>query len=125
MATGVDEIKAIRPSRVRLFGRVAKLIDYRRNLDAEFSHARSSYQRALLFVLGTRQNNLILYIALHLPYVARVRFRDVHHQKSDFVPILLIKLIKSGNLPPERRSCVAAKDEHHGLALRRQTREPH
>jgi hypothetical protein len=48
-----------------------------------------------------------------------MRFRDVHHQETDLVPILLVKLIESGNLPPEWRSSVAAEDEHYGLALGR------
>jgi hypothetical protein len=48
-----------------------------------------------------------------------MRFRDVHHQESDLVPILLVKLIESGNLPPEWRSSIAAEDEHYRLTLGR------
>jgi hypothetical protein len=47
---------------------------------------------------------------LHLPDIARMRFRDVHDQKSDFVLVLLVELIESGDLPPEGRSGVTAEN---------------
>jgi hypothetical protein len=49
-----------------------------------------------------------------------MRFRDVHDQESNLLPVLLGELVEGGNLPPERRSSVAAKDQHYGPPLRRQ-----
>ena len=44
-------------------------------------------------------------------------FSDIDDQKSGTIFILFIQLVESGNLPPKRRSRVAAEDEHHGLPL--------
>jgi hypothetical protein len=50
-----------------------------------------------------------------------MRFRDVDNQKSNLIPVLLGELVESGHLPPERRSCVTAEDQHYGPLFRRQT----
>ena len=47
-----------------------------------------------------------------------MRFRDVDDEETNFVLVLIVKLVESGNLPPEGRSSVAAEDEDNGLALR-------
>jgi len=44
-------------------------------------------------------------------------FGNVNDQESDAAAILLVELIERGNLPPERRSSIAAKHQHHGLPL--------
>ena len=116
-ALGVDELDAVRPSRVRLFGRVAKLIQHGRNLDAESADAGSCHQRSFFFVLRAREDNFILEVALHLPDVTGMRFADVDDQESDAAPILLVEFVESGNLPPEGRSSVTAKYEHDRLLL--------
>jgi hypothetical protein len=41
-----------------------------------------------------------------------MRFENVDDQKRDPVAVLVIKLVEGGNLPPEGRSGVAAKDQH-------------
>jgi hypothetical protein len=46
-----------------------------------------------------------------------VRFGNVNHLEADAIAISLVKFIQGGNLPPERRSSVAAKYEHDGLLL--------
>ncbi len=42
-------------------------------------------------------------------------FRDVDHQKSDTILVLLIELVEGRNLPPEWWSSVAAKDQYDRL----------
>jgi hypothetical protein len=44
-------------------------------------------------------------------------FSDVHNQEGNAPSILLVKLIKGRNLPPERGSGVAAEYQNHGLLL--------
>jgi hypothetical protein len=41
--------------------------------------------------------------------------QNVHDQKSDSRPVLIVKLIESGNLPPEWWSGVAAEHQNHRL----------
>ena len=42
-------------------------------------------------------------------------FDDVDNEECYSVAVLVVELVKGGNLPPEWRSSVAAEDEHHGL----------
>jgi hypothetical protein len=44
-------------------------------------------------------------------------FGYINHEERDLISILLIQLVESGNLPPKRRSGIAAKYQHHGPAL--------
>jgi hypothetical protein len=50
-------------------------------------------------------------------------FLNVDDEKGDPAAVLVVELVESGNLPPERRSGVTAKDKYHRL-LRRQGGEP-
>ena len=113
----VDQIDAVRPSRIRLFGRIAKLVEHSRKLDPKFPHTCPGDEGAIFFVFRAGKNNVVLDIALHLPNIAGMRFGNVNHQESNTPAILLVKLIEGRNLPPEGRSSVTAKDQHHGLLL--------
>ena len=44
-------------------------------------------------------------------------FSDVHHEKRDLTLVLIVELVKGGNLPPEWRSCVAAENHDYRLRL--------
>jgi len=55
---------------------------------------------------------------LRLPDVAGMGLSDVHHEKAHPAFELLVKLVEGGNLPPEWRSRVTAKDQYNRLALR-------
>jgi hypothetical protein len=46
-----------------------------------------------------------------------MRFGNVHHQKSNAIAILLVKLVEGRNLPPERGSGVTAEYQNHRLPL--------
>jgi hypothetical protein len=46
-----------------------------------------------------------------------MRFRNVNNQECNAPAILFVKLIESGNLPPEWRSRVAAEYQNHRLQL--------
>jgi hypothetical protein len=113
----IDQIDAIRPACICLFRRVAKLVENGGKFDIEFSHASPGNKRTLFFSLRATENDCVFNIALHLPHVARMCFRNVNHQESNPAAVLLVKRIESGSLPPERRSGVAAEYQHHGLRL--------
>jgi hypothetical protein len=117
---GVDGVKAIWPTGIDFLRGIAEFVDQCGDLDAELPYTRSRNQCALCFIFRTGKNNFVLEIALHLPNVARVRFRDIYDEKIYLVLILLVELVESGNLPPEWRSSVAAKDENDRVTLRRQ-----
>src|SRR5450755_3281687 len=122
-SVGINQVKAIGPAGIGLLSGVAELIDHGGNLDAEFPHTRSGNHGALFFVFWTGEDDFVFHVAFHLPDVARMRLRDVDDQECDLISVLLVELVKGGNLPPERRSSVAAEDQHDRVALRCQTGE--
>ena len=116
-ALRVDQVNAIRPARIGLFGRIAKLVEHGRKLDTEFPHAGPSDECAIFFSFRARKNNLVFDIALRLPDVAGMRFGNVDNQESNAPAILLVEFIEGRNLPPERWSGVAPEYQDHRLPL--------
>ena len=113
----IDEIKAVRPCGVRTLGRVAKFVEHGGNLDSQLAHARSGHEPTFLFTVRTGEDDLVFDIALRLPDVGRVRLGDVDHEERNLAPVLLIELVEGRNLPPEGRSGVAPKNQHHRAIL--------
>ncbi len=107
----IDQVNTVGPAGVSLFGRVVELVQNSGKLDSQFAHASASDESSLVFILGAGKNNVVADVAFHLPHVAGVRFDDVDSQKGYVVAVLLVKLVEGGNLPPEGRSSVAAKDQ--------------
>jgi hypothetical protein len=116
-AGGVDQVEAIGPGRVGGFGGIAEFVEHRRNFDAKFAYAGSGNRAAFLFIARAGKNDAVFDVALHLPDVARVRLRDVDYEEPDFVLILVVKTIESGDLPSEGWSSVTAEDEDDWLFL--------
>ena len=122
-AGGIDQVKAIGPCGISLFGGVAELIEHGGHLNAQLAHAGAGYGGAFFFAPGTGKDHLIFDVALHLPNVAGMRFGDVDNQKRNLAAVLAVELVEGGNLPPERRSSIAPENEHDRLMLRGQCRE--
>jgi len=113
---GVDQIQTVGPAGVGYFGRVFESVDHGRKLDPQLAHTRSRHKCALFLVLGTGEDHFVLDVALHLPYVAGMRFQDVNRVERDLASILLVEFVEGRNLPPEGRSSIAPEDQHHRLA---------
>ncbi len=109
-AIPINQVQAIGPSRVGLFGRISKLIQNSRNSYPQFAYARASQGSTFFFVSWTGENHLVTNVALHLPNVTGMRLEYVNHEKSHLAAVLIVELIKSGNLPPEGRSSIAAEN---------------
>jgi len=116
-ALRIDEVNAVRPACISLFGRVAELVKHRRKLKGELSNAGSGDERAVFFRFRACKNDFLFDIALHLPNVTGMRLSNINDQKSDPIAILPVKLVECGNLPPERRSGVASEYQHHRLSF--------
>jgi hypothetical protein len=111
---GPNKVQSIRPPGVCSFGMVVESIDQGREFDAKSSNACTGHQGALLLIAGAAEQNFIANIALHLPDVRRMRFKDVDRIEIDLAFVLLRQLVQGGNLPPKGRSSVAAEDEDYG-----------
>jgi len=115
LSPGVDEIKPVGPARVCGFDAVIKSIQQSGELDAELANAETRNFSALIFVFWAGEDDRFLHIALHLPDVAWVRLKNIERVEADLVAILFVEFIEGRNLPPERRSSIAAKYKHYGL----------
>lgn len=116
-ALRVDQINTVGPAGIGLLGRIAEFVEDGWKLDAKFSHAGPGDEGSIIFSFRAGEDNVVFDIALHLPNVAGMGLGNVDHQKSDSIVILPVEFIEGGNLPPERRSSVAAEHKHHGLPL--------
>ena len=114
-AVGVDEVDTIRPSGIGAFGGVTELVEDRRKFDSKFAHTGVGDKAALVLVPGTGEDDFVFDVALHLPNVAGVCFENVDDEEGDAVGVLIEELVEGRNLPPERRSSVAAEDENNRL----------
>ena len=113
VAGGVDQVHAVGPAGVDRLGGVAEFVEQGGNLDSQLAHAGPSHRGAFFFVLGSREDDLIFDVALHLPDVAGVGLGDVNDEEGDLAPVLIVKFIEGGSLPPERRSGIAAENQNH------------
>src|SRR5215469_1896488 len=113
----VDEINSIRPPGISGFGGVAKFVQHRGEFDPQLANAGARYKRTLFLILRTGKDDLVFDVALHLPNIAGVSFRDVHDKEIHFALILIVELVEGGNLPPERRSSITAKDQYRRPAV--------
>src|SRR5712672_853854 len=112
----IDQIQPIRPSRISFFDSIVEAIQHGGKLDSELAHARASNERAFFFILRRRKYYIVFQVALHLPHVARMRFKNVDREKTHAASILFVEFVEGGNLPPEGRSSVAPEYQHHWSA---------
>src|SRR4051794_8890163 len=113
-SAAVDQIEAIRPAGVRRFHSIIQTIHERGKLDFQASYTGARYRYAFGHVARAAKQHLLANVALHLPDVRRMGFKDVNSVEIDLSLVLLRKLVQGGNLPPERRSSVAAEDKDDG-----------
>jgi hypothetical protein len=116
-ALSVDQINTIGPAGIVSFCRVAELIEDGGKLDTEFSHTSAGNERSVFLTFRAGKNNFVFDIALHLPDVAGMRFRNVNDQECDAIAELLVELIEGGSLPPEWRSGIASEHKDDRLTL--------
>src|SRR4029453_12941645 len=109
----IDHIQSIGPPVVRGIRRVIEVIDERGHLDPELDDTNLSEIFTLVCARGTGVDDLVFQVDGQLPRVARMRFADVDDVERRAVAVLPVDLVEDGNLPPERRSSVAAEDEDH------------
>jgi hypothetical protein len=118
----LNQVEAIRPAGVCRFDLVVEAIDKSWKLDMQLANAGTSNVCALLLVTGTAKQNVFTDVALHLPDVGRMSFKDVDGVEVDLALILVGQFVQGGNLPPKWRSRIAAEDENDWL-IRPQTRQ--
>ena len=89
----VDQINTVGPAGVDTLGGIAEIVEDRRKLYAQLSHAGPSDVSAFFFVLWAGKKYLVLKVVLALPDVGRMGFLYVHHKKGHSIPILCVELV--------------------------------
>ena len=92
-AFGVDQVDAIRPAGICHFDMVVEAIDEGWEFDAQPANTRSGYGGAFLLVARAAKEDVVPNVALHLPHVGRMGFKDVDRVEIDLALVLLRKLI--------------------------------
>src|SRR5260370_23510469 len=99
----VDDIQPVRPTRIRPLRCVVERIQQRRNLNIQLAHTGIGDAGALVKILRARKYDPLPLIRVHLPDVGGMGFQNVHNMERDAILIVLVKLIKRGNLPAKWR----------------------
>jgi len=113
----IDQIDSVRPCGVSGLGRIPKLVQQGWHFNTKLPDTRSCQRSSFVFTARTGKDDVVFEVILRLPDVARMGLGNVHHQKAHPVSQVLVKLVEGGNLPPEWRSGVTAKDQYNRLAL--------
>ena len=109
-----DQIQTVRPAGVRQLNLVVNPVHQRGEVNAEFAYACIGHAEALRLIRRTVEQDAVFHIRLHLPYVGRMRFENVHGVEINLAFVLLRQLVQGGNLPPKWRSGIAPEDQHDG-----------
>jgi len=100
----VDQVDALRPSRVGALGRVVKSIDDRGKLDTQLANARSRDLAAFLIIFWTCEKNFVLEVALRLPDVGGMRL-----ESCTVADLSSVARLKSGARSPACRCPARAR----------------
>jgi len=116
-ALRVDKVNAVGPPGIGLLRGVAELVEHGGKFYPQLPHASPGDEGSIILRFRAGKNHVVFDIALHLPNVAGMGLGNVNHQEGDAAAILLVEFVQGGNLPPERRSSVAAEHQHYRLPL--------
>jgi hypothetical protein len=106
------QVESVRPAGVSRLDPIVEAIYERGELDSQLAHTCAGNECAFNLVFRTAEEDVIANIGPHLPHISGMRFKNVNSVESDLVAILISQLVQGGNLPPKRRSRVAAKNQN-------------
>src|SRR5438270_12162332 len=73
-----NQVNAIGPPGVFLFGAVTEIVDDGWEFDSQLADTHPCHLLAFPKTLGTGKNNFVADVTLHLPYIAGMSFEYVH-----------------------------------------------
>jgi len=109
-AVRVDQVHTVGPASIGAFGGISEFVEYRRKFDSQLANTSPSNEGTVFFILGAGEYYFLFDVALHLPDITGMGFGNVHHKKCNAVLVLIVELIKCGNLPPEWWSSITAEN---------------
>jgi hypothetical protein len=110
-----NQVHPVGPAGVGSLDAIVESVDECWEFDSKFAHASASHIETLALVFRAGKDNVIAHVGLHLPYIGRVRLKNIDRVEPNPILVLLGKLVQGGNLPPKWRSGIAPEDEHNRL----------
>jgi hypothetical protein len=108
----VDDVEALGPGRVGGFSGVVDVIDAEGDGIVEALDEIVGDGNPLAEGFGLRVADVLLHVGLHLPLIRGMSFADVDGQEVGVVSVIVVNLHHVTDVAAERRSSVAAKDNH-------------
>ena len=108
----INDVYALRPRRIRVIRNVVHVIHGEGNWEVETLDEIVSDGHALFGSMRLRVTNTLINVRLHLPFVERMRFANIHGQEIRAILVIVIEIDEVAYLAPERRSGIAAEDQN-------------
>ncbi len=106
----IDDVDPFRPTAIRVIGGIVHRVDRDGNRIMEARHEIVGDGDALRKRSRLHVANILIDVRLHLPFILRMRFANVHSQEIGAIFILVVNLDEISNLAAEGRSSVAAEN---------------
>jgi hypothetical protein len=107
----IDDVNALGPSAVSQVRRLMHVIYTNGQGKVEPQYEIVGDRYSLNQRLRLRVTNAFIYVALHLPFVLRMRFANINGQKVGLSLVVVVQTDEVAYLAPEWRSGIASKDE--------------
>jgi hypothetical protein len=107
-----NNVNALWPRRICIICGITHIVDSKLCWIVEALNKIIGNRYALFQRLRLRVTNIFFHVRLHLPFVRGMRFAHIHGQKVRMIFVVFVNLHDVANLAPERRSGVAAEDNH-------------
>ena len=85
----IDQVNSIRPPCISLLRPIIHTVNDGREFQPESSYATQRDIVAFAGALWAGEDDVLLYIGLHLPYIARMRFKNVNRVERHLPPIFV------------------------------------
>ena len=108
----INDVYALRPRRIRVIRNVVHVIHREGNWEVETLDEIVSDGHALFGSMRLRVTNTLINVRLHLPFVERMRFANIHGQEIRAILVIVIEIDEVAYLASKRRSGIAAEDQN-------------
>jgi hypothetical protein len=108
----INNIDTLRPRRVGVIRDVVHIVHAEGHWKMKTLDEIVGDGHALLGGVRLRVTNILIHVRLHLPFIERMRFADVHGEKIGAILVVVIQSDEVAYLAAKRRSGVAAEYEN-------------
>jgi hypothetical protein len=108
----INNVDALRPRRIGVVRDVMHIVDAEGDWKMETLDEIVGDGNALLGGVRLCVTNILIHVRLHLPFIERMRFADVHRKKIRAILVVVIQSDEVAYLAAKWRSRVAAEHQN-------------